>query len=118
MKKLFALLIAAACLFSLGTAALAEGEEMVPVCVSVPEGWEAPCLWAWADDGTNAFAAWPGEEADPLGDTGWYYCYVPSFVQNIIVNQRRRGADRGRGGRGGQGRLDNRGGRQHGGRQL
>ena len=27
-----------------------------------------------------------GEEADPLGDTGWYYCYVPSFVQNIIVN--------------------------------
>ena len=54
MKKLFALLIAAACLFSLGTAALAEGEEMVPGCVSVPEGWEAPCLWAWADDGTNA----------------------------------------------------------------
>lgn len=86
MKKLFALLIAAACLFSLGTAALAEGEEMVPVCVSVPEGWEAPCLWAWADDGTNAFAAWPGEEADALGDTGWYYCYVPSFVQNVIVN--------------------------------
>ena len=86
MKKLFAILVALVCLFSLGTAALAEGEEMVPVCISVPEGWEAPCLWAWADDGTNAFAAWPGEEADPLGDTGWYYCYVPSFVQNIIVN--------------------------------
>lgn len=86
MKKLFAIIVALVCLFSLGTAALAEGEEMVPVCISVPEGWEAPCLWAWADDGTNAFAAWPGEEADPLGDTGWYYCYVPSFVQNIIVN--------------------------------
>lgn len=65
MKKLFALLIAAACLFSLGTAALAEGEEMVPVCVSVPEGWEAPCLWAWADDGTNAFAAWPARRPTP-----------------------------------------------------
>lgn len=86
MKKLFALLLVCACLLSLGTAALAEGEEMVPVCVSVPETWEAPCLWAWADDGTNAFAAWPGEEADKLGDTGWYYCYVPSFVQNVIVN--------------------------------
>ena len=86
MKKLFALLLVCACLLSLGTAALAEGEEMVPVCVSVPETWETPCLWAWADDGTNAFAAWPGEEADKLGDTGWYYCYVPSFVQNVIVN--------------------------------
>ena len=38
MKKLFALLIAAACLFSLGTAALAEGEEMVPVCVPLAFG--------------------------------------------------------------------------------
>ncbi len=37
MKKLFALLLVCACLLSLGTAALAEGEEMVPVCVSVPE---------------------------------------------------------------------------------
>ena len=71
MKKLIAILAAVCCLLSLGTAALAEGEEMVPVCVSVPEGWEEPCLWAWADDGTNAFAAWPGEEADKLGDTGW-----------------------------------------------
>lgn len=84
MKKLFALLIAAACLFSLGTAALAEGEEMVPVCVSVPEGWEAPCLWAWADDGTNAFAAWPGEamtEAD-----GWYALEAPGWINSVIIN--------------------------------
>lgn len=44
MKKLFAILVALVCLFSLGTAALAEGEEMVPVCISVPEGWESPCL--------------------------------------------------------------------------
>lgn len=73
MKKLFAILVALVCLFSLGTAALAEGEEMVPVCISVPEGWEAPCLWAWADDGTNAFAAWPARRpipsATPAGTT-------------------------------------------------
>ncbi len=63
----------------------AQADEMVPVVVSVPESWGAPHLWAWADDGTNAFAAWPGEEMEALED-GWYYAYVPSFVQNVIVN--------------------------------
>lgn len=63
----------------------AETDEMIPVVVSVPEGWEAPHLWAWSDDGINAFAAWPGEEMEALED-GWYYTYVPSYVQNVIVN--------------------------------
>ena len=87
MKKKFALLLSAMlCLFCLPSAAFAaEADEMVPVVVKTPEGWEAPCLWAWADDGTNAFAAWPGEQLEPL-DGGWYYTYVPSFVQNVIVN--------------------------------
>ena len=58
---------------------------MIPVVVQVPEGWGTPNLWAWADDGTNAFAAWPGEEMDALAE-GWYYTYVPGFVQNVIVN--------------------------------
>ena len=85
-KKLAILLSLILCLLCLPSAALAaETDEMVPVVVKTPEGWEAPCLWAWADDGTNAFAAWPGEELEPL-DGGWYYAYVPGFVQNIIVN--------------------------------
>lgn len=87
MKKTIAILIAlllCASYLSL-TAFAAEDDEMVPVVVNVPEGWDAPNLWAWADDGTNAFAAWPGEEMEELAE-GWYYIYVPSFVQNVIVN--------------------------------
>lgn len=65
----------------------AEQVEMVAIVAKVPAGWEDPCLWAWADDGTNAFEAWPGEEMDPMeGEEGIYYCYVPAFVQNVIVN--------------------------------
>ena len=87
MKKTIAILLALMlCVTCLSlTAFAAEDSEMVPVAAKVPEGWEAPHLWAWADDGTNAFAAWPGEEMTELGD-GWYYAYVPGYVQNIIVN--------------------------------
>ena len=87
MKKTIAILIALMlCLSCLSlTAYAAEDSEMVPVVVKVPEGWDAPNLWAWADDGTNAFAAWPGEEMEVLAE-GWYYAYVPGFVQNVIVN--------------------------------
>lgn len=85
-KKLAVLLSVILALVCLPSAAFAaEADEMVPVVVKTPEGWEAPCLWAWADDGTNAFAAWPGEELEPL-EGGWYYAYVPSFVQNVIVS--------------------------------
>ncbi len=88
MKRLLSILIAV--VLSLSTfpmMAIADqsAEEMVPVCVSVPSDWEAPCCWAWADDGTNAFAAWPGDQFKTL-DENWYYIYVPNFVQNVIVN--------------------------------
>ena len=87
MKKTIAMFIAMLLCFSCLslTAFAAESDEMIPVVVEVPEGWEAPHLWAWADDGTNAFAAWPGEEMEVLAE-GWYYTYVPGFVQNVIVN--------------------------------
>lgn len=87
MKKTIAALIAVMLMVSCLslTAFAAEDAEMVPVVVKVPEGWDAPHVWAWADDGTNAFAAWPGEEMEALAED-WYYVYVPGFVQNIIVN--------------------------------
>lgn len=87
MKKTIAILIAVMLMVSCLslTAFAAEDSEMIPVLVKVPEGWDAPNLWAWADDGTNAFAAWPGEEMEAWTE-GWYYIYVPSFVQNVIVN--------------------------------
>ena len=53
----------------------------------LPSDWSAPHLWAWADDGTNAFDAWPGGEmeADSNND-GWYYCWIPENTNNIIIN--------------------------------
>ena len=76
MKKTIAILLTMLLFVScFSLTAFAEGtdtNEMVPVVANVPDGWETPCLWAWADDGTNAFAAWPGEEMEALGD-GWYY---------------------------------------------
>lgn len=87
MKKTLAILLTIVILSCLPMTALAaEAEEqMISVLAKIPEGWDAPCLWAWADDGTNAFAAWPGEEMEEL-TAGWYYCYAPAFVQNVIVN--------------------------------
>ena len=87
MKKIFAILLSVMMLFGmLALTAFAETDETrVPVVIHVPEDWGTPSLWAWADDGTNAFAAWPGEEMDALAE-GWYYTYVPAFVQNVIVN--------------------------------
>ena len=87
MKKAIAILVSVLLMMSVLslTAFAAEDDEMVPVVVQVPKGWDAPHVWAWADDGTNAFAAWPGEEMEPLAE-GWYYIYVPGFVQNVIVD--------------------------------
>ncbi len=88
MKKVFAMLLTVLLLLTVLPAAVAQEAEapaMVPVAVHVPEGWEAPSLWAWADDGTNAFAAWPGEELEALAE-GWFYTYVPEFVENVIVS--------------------------------
>ena len=76
MKKIFAVVLSVMLLLGmLSMTAFADestDETMIPVVVQVPEGWGAPNLWAWADDGTNAFAAWPGEEMDALAE-GWYY---------------------------------------------
>ena len=69
------------------TNVVAESENNTIVYVKAPADWESPCLWAWADDGTNAFEAWPGGEleADKNND-GWYYTFVPSTCTNLIVN--------------------------------
>ncbi|WP_347995911.1 starch-binding protein [uncultured Eubacterium sp.] len=57
------------------------------VYVQVPKDWEAPCVWAWDDDGNNAFEAWPGEEMDAdTTNEGWYYIWVPAWANHVIVN--------------------------------
>ena len=89
MKKIIAAFLAVMLLMSALPMVVGAEEAnpvtMVPVAVQVPEKWGVPSLWAWPDDGTNAFAAWPGEEMDVLAE-GWYYTYVPEYVQNVIVN--------------------------------
>ena len=58
----------------------------VTIHVSAPADWNGPCLWAWsAPDGTNAFAAWPGEALEE-GEGGWLVKEIPGWVNSIIVN--------------------------------
>ena len=60
--------------------------EKFVVHAKVDDSWEAPCLWAWsAPDGTNAFAAWPGEALEE-GEGGWLVKEIPGWVNSIIVN--------------------------------
>lgn len=61
--------------------------EKVAIYVQVPDDWSNPCVWAWDDDGNNAFSAWPGEaaDADPVNE-GWYYIWIPAWANHVIVN--------------------------------
>ncbi len=72
---------------SVPASAAANDEEMIVAYISAPDDWENPCVWAWDDDGKNAFAAWPGgaADADPANE-GWYYIYLPVWANNYIVN--------------------------------
>ena len=63
------------------------GEGMSVVYLALPDDWEHPHVWAWDDEGVNAFAAWPGEEAEADPDNeGWYFIHMPLSMTNIIVS--------------------------------
>jgi hypothetical protein len=60
--------------------------ERIVVHSRVPQSWETVNLWAWlASDGTNAFAAQPGETMK-AGDGGWFSAKAPAWIDSIIVN--------------------------------
>lgn len=62
-------------------------EERTAVYVQVPEDWENPCAWAWDEDGNNAFEAWPGGEMEAdSANEGWYYIWLPSWANHVIIN--------------------------------
>lgn len=65
----------------------APAEDMTIIYTQVPQDWKEPCIWAWDEDGNNAFEAWPGEtmKADSSNE-GWYYAWVPSWATHIIIN--------------------------------
>ncbi len=94
MKKCIARVYAAICMLVMlvmmvpaMTYAAEADQTRVAISVKVPEDWQDPCVWAWNEDGTNAFDAWPGEacEATPDND-GWYYVWVPARANHVIVN--------------------------------
>ena len=90
VKHLFAVVLAALMLCLLmPVAAFAEGasDGKMIVYAKLPSAWSDPHLWAWADDGTNAFDAWPGGEMEAdSNNAGWYYCWIPETTNNIIIN--------------------------------
>ena len=71
MKKRIALLLCLMLLAALPV--VAEQADMTVVYANVPADWSWPCVWAWNSDGTNAFAAWPGDQMEPdPANEGWY----------------------------------------------
>ncbi|MCL1965386.1 MAG: starch-binding protein [Firmicutes bacterium] len=88
-KRILILLLCTAVLASVCATAVAEevAPERTIVYAQVPDDWQYPCLWAWADDGTSAFASWPGEQMEPdPANAGWYYAYMPTGMDAVIVN--------------------------------
>lgn len=65
----------------------APAEDMTIIYAQVPQDWEEPCIWAWDEDGNNAFEAWPGGKmvADSSNE-GWYYAWIPSWATHVIIN--------------------------------
>ena len=57
----------------------------ITLYAQVPEDWAAPCAWAWTNDGTNAFEAWPGGAME-LQTDGWYAIDIPANMENVIIN--------------------------------
>jgi LPXTG-motif cell wall-anchored protein len=87
-RRLFAGIAALAFVLALSmpVAASAAGEEFT---VHVKTEWAEPGLWAWsAPDGTNVFAAWPGEKllADENNE-GWFSYTLPTWTNSMIVNE-------------------------------
>ena len=90
MRKVYAFLCMIAMLvMMIPSMAFAAGKEenRVAINIKVPSDWNNPCVWAWNENGDNAFDAWPGEECDALPDNdGWYYVWVPDWANHVIVN--------------------------------
>ena len=90
IKRIYALLCMVAMFVMMipSMAFAAEADETkVAINVKVPDDWQNPCVWAWDEDGNNAFEAWPGEECESTPDNeGWYYVWVPDWANHVIVN--------------------------------
>lgn len=73
--------------FSITVPAFAE--ENFTIHAKAPSAWTEPGLWAWsAPDGTNVFAAWPGEKlTKDESNEGWFSYSLPTWTNSIIINE-------------------------------
>lgn len=55
--------------------------------VGAPEAWASAYVWAWDDNQTNAFAAWPGMELT-MGDDGFWYGEVNAQYKNVVIAEK------------------------------
>ncbi len=87
MKKIGVLLLALIMSFSISVPAFAA--ENFTIHAKAPSTWTEPGLWAWsAPDGTNVFAAWPGEKlTKDEQNEGWYSYELPTWANSIIINE-------------------------------
>lgn len=54
-----------------------------------PETWSTPNIWPWKEGGKNPYSdyGWPGlPMKEDTSNDGWYYAYVPSYVDRLIFN--------------------------------
>lgn len=78
-----------ALIMSFSMTATAFADDTFTVHAKAPDAWTTPGLWAWsAPDGTNVFAAWPGQPltADEA-NSGWFYYEIPTWANSIIINE-------------------------------
>ena len=106
MKKVLVVLIAlslALSLYAQGAqeVAMEQKEEAkvedIVVYAKVPAEWQYATIWAWENaSGKNAFdgVSWPGVPMIPdVANEGWYYIWVPGYVDIVIINGQMNGND-------------------------
>jgi len=88
-RRMVAGVILLAFVMSLTMLVPAFAEENFTVHAKAPSAWTEPGLWAWsAPDGTNVFAAWPGEKlVKDENNEGWFSYAIPTWANSIIVNE-------------------------------
>jgi len=88
-RIVIALLVIMSMVRGIDVTVLAAGtsDEKVVIYAQVPSDWKNPCVWAWDEEGNNAFDKWPGGEMDQdANNAGWNYIYVPSWATHVIIN--------------------------------
>ena len=93
MKNLKRRIVASICMLAMAvlfiplSVSAKEVDKRIAVNVKVSDDWADPCVWAWDEDGNNAFEVWPGGETEVNPDNeGWRYIWLPDWANHVIIN--------------------------------